>query len=93
LAPISERPGGNEIDARITRHASHGISQKRRKRIEECFGGVKDIAFLRKLKHRGQLKVAWIFIFAETVYNECESLIPIPVAADRTVVFFGTIFD
>lgn len=53
--------GDSAIDARTTRHAGYDISQKRRKRIEECFGWLKDIALLRKLKHRGLFKGAWIF--------------------------------
>jgi hypothetical protein len=38
------------IDARTTRHAGYAVSQKKRKRIEECFGWLKDIALLRKLR-------------------------------------------
>jgi hypothetical protein len=30
---------------------------------------MKDIALLRKLKHRGLPKVAWIFSFAAAAYN------------------------
>ena len=45
------------------------MSQKKRKRIEECFGWIKDIALLRKLKHRGLNKVGWIFSFAAAAYN------------------------
>lgn len=45
--------------------------------------GLKDIALLRKLKHRGLLKVAWIFTFAAAAYNlvRMPKLIPIPAAA------------
>jgi len=32
------QPGGSAIDARTTRHAGYKISQRKRKRIEECFG-------------------------------------------------------
>jgi hypothetical protein len=45
------------IDARTTRHAAYLISQKKRKRIEECFGWLKTIVLLRKLRHRGTWKV------------------------------------
>jgi hypothetical protein len=83
VAQNTTRPGGSAIDARTTRHAGYGISQKRRKRIEECFGWLKDIALLRKLKHRGLFKVAWIFTFAAAAYNlvRMRKLIPLPVAA------------
>ena len=63
------RRGGSSIDDRTTRHASYGISQKKRKRVEECFGWLKTIALLRKVRHRGTLKVDWIFTFACAAYN------------------------
>jgi hypothetical protein len=56
---------------RCAHHAAQRLSrhQKRRKRIEECFGWLKDIALLRKLQHRGILKVSWIFTFAAAAYT------------------------
>ena len=51
------------------RHAGYAISQKKRKRIEECFGWLKTIALLRKVRHRGLLKVDWVFTFACAAYN------------------------
>jgi transposase len=83
VAQNDSRPGGSAIDARTTRHAGYAVSQKKRKRIEECFGWLKDIALLRKLKHRGLFKVAWIFTFAAAAYNlvRMRKLIPIPSAA------------
>jgi len=83
VAQNTARPGGSAIDARTTRHAGYGVSQKKRKRIEECFGWLKDIALLRKLKHRGLFKVGWIFTFAAAAYNlvRMRKLIPISSAA------------
>ena len=83
VAQNTARPGGSAIDARTTRHAGYNVSQKKRKRIEECFGWLKDIALLRKLKHRGLFKVGWIFTFAAAAYNlvRMRKLIPIPAAA------------
>ena len=63
------RRGGSAIDSRTTRHEGYAISQKLRKRIEECFGWLKTIALLRKVRHRGTLKVDWIFAFACAAYN------------------------
>jgi len=63
------RRGGSAIDGRTTQHASYRISRKKRKRIEECFGWLKTIALLRKVRHRGTLKVGWIFTFACAAYN------------------------
>jgi|ERR1022692_694347 hypothetical protein len=44
-------------------------SQRKRKRIEECFGWLKTIALPRKVRHRGVCKVDWIFTFACAAYN------------------------
>jgi transposase len=63
------RRGGSAIDRRTTSQPGYAISQKKRKRIEECFGWLKTIALLRKLRHRGTLKVDWIFTFACAAYN------------------------
>jgi hypothetical protein len=63
------RPGGSAIDQRTTRHAGYRVSQRKRKRIEECFGWLKTIALLRKVRHRGLAKVDWVFAFACAAYN------------------------
>jgi transposase len=63
------RRGGSAIDGRTTQHTSYRVSQKKRKRIEECFGWLKTIALLRKVRHRGTLKVDWMFTFACAAYN------------------------
>jgi hypothetical protein len=57
------------IDGRTTRHPGYGVSQQRRKRIEEIFGWLKTIGLLRKTRHRGRARVGWMFIFALAVYN------------------------
>ena len=56
VAQNDKRSGGSAIDARTTRHAGYGISQKKRKRIEESFGWLKTIALMRKVRHRGILQ-------------------------------------
>jgi transposase len=83
VAQNNGRCGGSAIDARTTRHAGYEVSQKKRKRIEECFGWLKDIALLRKLKHRGLFKVSWVFTFAAAAYNlvRMRKLIPIQAVA------------
>jgi transposase len=83
VAQNHKRCGGSAIDERTTRHAGYAVSQQKRKRIEECFGWMKDIALLRKLKHRGLLKVGWIFSFAAAAYNlvRLRKLIPASVGA------------
>ncbi len=44
VAQNTKRRGGSAIDERTTRPAGYGISQKKRKRIEESFGWLKTIA-------------------------------------------------
>jgi hypothetical protein len=50
-------------------------SQKKRKRIEECFGWLKTIALMRKVRHRGVSKVHWSFTLACAAFNlvSCET--------------------
>jgi transposase len=69
VAQNTARRGGSAIDGRTTRHGTYQVSQRKRKRIEECFGWLKDIAGMRKLKHRGLLKAGWQFTFATAAYN------------------------
>jgi transposase len=69
VAQNTKRGGGSAIDERTTRHAGYGISQRKRKRIEESFGWLKTIALMRKVRHRGIHKVGWVFTFAAAAYN------------------------
>ena len=57
------------IDQRTTRHPGYQISQRKRKRVEEIFGWLKTVGGLRKLRHRGLERVAWMFTFAVAAYN------------------------
>ena len=57
------------IDERTTRHPGYLISQQKRKRIEEIFGWLKTVAGLRKTRHRGVIRVGWMFTFALAAYN------------------------
>ncbi len=69
VAQNDKRPGGSAIDGRTTRHNGYAVSQRKRKRIEECFGWMKTVAMLRKVRHRGIFKVGWVFTFAAAAYN------------------------
>jgi transposase len=69
VAQNHARSGGSAIDARTARHESYRVSQRKRKRIEECFGWLKTIALLRKVRHRGLEKVDWVFAFGCAAYN------------------------
>ena len=69
VAQNLERRGGSAIDGRTTRHPGYAVSQRKRKRSEECFGWLKTIALMRKLRHRGVCKVNWVFTLACAAYN------------------------
>jgi len=57
------------IDERTTRHPGYGISQRKRKLVEEVFGWLKTIGLQRKTHHRGVRRSGWMFTFAAAVYN------------------------
>jgi len=54
-AHVAQNTNGRRsaIDARTTRHAGYGMSQRVRKRIEEAFGWIKTTAGQRKTRFRG----------------------------------------
>ena len=57
------------IDGRTTRHPGYAVSQRIRKRIEEAFGWIKEIALQRRARHRGKERVGWQFTLAAAAYN------------------------
>lgn len=57
------------LDARTTRHEGYAISQRKRKRIEECNGWMKDIGLLRKLRHRGLTRIRPMYVLGAIGYN------------------------
>lgn len=57
------------IDRRTTRHCGYGLSQRKRKLIEQAFGWMKTVGQLRKLRHRGRGRVGWMWTFTAAVYN------------------------
>jgi transposase len=83
VAQNTKRSGGSAIDERTARHEGYVVSQKKRKRIEECFGWLKTIALMRKVRHRGIEKVGWVFTFAAAAYNlvRMRKLLASPVSA------------
>lgn len=66
---VAVKASGNAVDGRTTRHPGHAVSQRLRKRVEEIFGWMKTVGLLRKLRHRGRPRVAWMFTFTAAVYN------------------------
>lgn len=66
---VAAKISRSQLDKRTTGTAGYKISQVKRKRIEECFGWMKDIGLMRKLRHCGKAKVSWIFRFTAAAYN------------------------
>ena len=83
VAQNVKRKGGSAVDGRTTRYGGYEVSQRKRKRIEECFGWLKTIALMRKVRHRGIEKVGWVFTFAAAAYNlvRMRNLLARPVGA------------
>jgi transposase len=83
VAQNTKRSGGSAIDGRTVRHEGYDVSQRKRKRIEECFGWLKTIALMRKVRHRGIEKVGWVFTLAAAAYNlvRMRKLLARPVGA------------
>ena len=63
------RRGGSAIEGRTTQHPGYGISQKNKEANRRMFWLLKTIPLLRKVRHRGTLKVDWMFTFACAAYN------------------------
>jgi transposase len=57
------------IDGRTTRHPGYAVSQRIRKRIEEAFGWIKEVALQRRARHRGKGRVGWQFTLAAAAFN------------------------
>lgn len=57
------------IDQRTARHEGYEISQRKRKRVEEIFGWLKTVGFMRKTRHRGRERVGWMFTFGLAAFN------------------------
>jgi len=69
VTPHVAQKKSSAIDGRTTRHAGYGISQWKRKAIEQCFGWMKTVGGLRKTRHRGTERVGWAFTFTLAAYD------------------------
>jgi len=68
---VSQNTNGRRsaLDSRTTRHPGYAKSLARRVIVERVPAWLKNVALLRKVKHRGRAKVDWIFVFALAAYN------------------------
>jgi transposase len=69
VTPHVAQKESSAIDGRTTRHAGYGISQWKRKAIEQSFGWMKTVGGLRKTRHRGTKRVGWMFTFTLAAYD------------------------
>ena len=65
----NDRHRRSAIDDRATSHAGYEVSQRKRKRVEQVFGWGKVVGPTRKAKHRGAIRVGWMFTFTQAAYN------------------------
>jgi transposase len=69
---VAQNTSGNRrsaIDGRTTRHPGYQLSQRVRKRIEECFGWIKTVGGGRKLRYVGCVKNQLWATFTAVAYN------------------------
>jgi hypothetical protein len=69
VAQSLNRNGGSAIDGRTTRHVGDGISQRKRKCIEQCFGWGKLIGPIRQVMVQGLDKVDQLLTLTMAAYN------------------------
>lgn len=69
VAQNINRTGGSAIDGRTTTHVGYETSQRKRKRIEQCFGWGKAIGPIRQVMVQGLDKVDQLLTLTMTAYN------------------------
>lgn len=57
------------VAAEVRDKAAYRLSQRVRKRIESCFGWLKEVGGQRRTRFRGEARVSWAFTFASGVLN------------------------
>jgi len=66
---VAEKKRYSAIDQRTTTWEGYAVSLRRRKIVEEAFGWMKTVGGLRKLRHRGEVKVRAVFTFTCACFN------------------------
>ena len=79
----NDRRRRSAIDGRTTRHAGYGVSQRRRKRVEEVFGWLKTVGGGRKLRYVGQARNRSWMELAAAAYSDRVELRAIVRAAEQ----------
>jgi transposase len=57
------------MEPRVRRSKAYELSQRVRKRIESCFGWLKEVGGQRRTRFRGVARVSWAFTFASAALN------------------------
>lgn len=57
------------MQPRLRRGKAYQLSQRIRKRIESCFGWLKEMGGQRRTRFRGEARVSWAFTFAGAALN------------------------
>ena len=66
---VAQKARSSAIDGRTTRHVGYGVSQRKRKLVEEAFSWAKTIAGCAKVKVRGLARVGFHFTLVMAAYN------------------------
>ena len=76
--PMRDTNRKSAIDGRTTRHPGYAVSMRKRKRVEEIFGWLKNVGVMRKTRLRGTQPVGWIFSFSLAAFNlvRCDTCCP-----------------
>lgn len=69
VAQNTARLGGSAIDGRTTAQPGYAVSQRRRKRIEQCFGWGKTIGSIRQVMLHGLDRVDQLLTMTMAAYN------------------------
>ena len=69
VAQNTGRSGGSAIDGRTTRHAGYGLSEWKRKLVEEIFGWMKTVGNFRRTRLKGRRKTQLAAHFVGAAYN------------------------
>ncbi len=69
VAQNTTRIGGSAIDGRTTTHPGYTVSQRKRKRIEQCFGWGKTIGSIRQVMVQGLDRVDQLLTITMAAYN------------------------
>lgn len=66
---VAAKASRGAVDGRTTKTKGYEMSQRKRKRVEEPFGWMKNVGGIRKLLHRGLEKANCIFVMNAAAFN------------------------